>query len=344
MLRIIHFVNWAINRSGLFMCAAEQVKYERKHGINSEISIFETEFPKDNYIYEGIKAISWEQTKDADLFVMHRGIPAPLEELKKPTICVIHGTVEFLMLEEIFSHADKTPMNTHINMLKVYDACVTVNEHDRQIYALYEPENKLVLINDSIDTEKYTISGHQYPFTHHPQILWADSLRINKNPAAAIWAMDKVVKEIPEARLTVVGLDLLSILTWRNLILRSPKSHLARNLENVQLMTNDNLSYFRGADILVNGNMSGIPSRVSLEAMSCGCQVVGYSDSFTKWKCSFDIYDMADKIIECWKSIKNRKAEARLEARQYILDNHSMEKAVVEQYIPMYRKVLKLDK
>jgi len=342
-MKVVHFSNWAVNRSGLFMCTADQIKYERRLGIDSQMAIYETEFPKEEWLFDNwLKPISWEETKNADLYVIHRGLPKKLEDLKKPDIMVIHGTAEFLILEEVFSNAEKTPFNTHINLVRDCDASVAVNEHDRQIYSLYDPGDKLVLINDSIDTEKYTIEGNKYPFTH-TQILWADSLRPNKNPSAAIFAMAEVAKKRPDVKLSVIGLSLDSILTWRNLILRSPNNHLAANIENVQLLTNDSPSYFRGASILINGNMSGIPSRVSLEAMSCGCQVVGYSDSFTKWKCSFDIYDMAKIILECLEYIEKDPAKARLEARQYILDNHSIEKNI-EKYIALYKKILKIDK
>lgn len=342
-LRIIHFSNWAPRRSGLYECAKDQIKYERKFGLDSQMAIFEKEKPESSLIDDGwLTPITWEECKDADLFVIHRGVPGQLEDLNKPDVMVIHGTVEFLMLEEIFSDANKTPFNTHINLIRNCDAAVAVNQHDYDIYKLYDPSNKLNMINDSIDVERFTIEGHQYPYNHHPQILFCDSLRPNKFPSHAIWAMSEVVKKIPEARLTIVGLDLLGILTWRNIILRSPNTHLAGNIENVQLLTNDNVSYMRGADILVNGNISGIPSRTELEAMACGVHVIGYSDSFTKWKCNpFDIKDMANKISECWEYIKQDSIKARLEVRNYILEHHSMEKNVIEKYIPLYQKVLK---
>jgi glycosyltransferase involved in cell wall biosynthesis len=288
-----------------------------------------------------LKPITWDECKDADLFVMHRGIPLELEKLKKPLVVVIHGTVEFLLLEEIFSHADNTPINTHINLIKNCDACVAVNEHDRQIYSLYDPGDKLILINDAIDVEKYTIEGNQYPYFHRPQILFCDSLRPNKYPSHAIWAMAEVVKKIPNARLTVVGLDLLGILTWRNLILRSPNQHLAANIENIQLLTNDTISYFRGADIVINGNMSGIPSRTELEAKACGCSIISYGGNFTKWIAKpFDIKSIAEQVVNCWEERKNNPL-ARQQEREWVLENASMEKQVKEKYIPLYKKVLK---
>lgn len=341
-MKIIHFSNWAINRSGLCNCTLEQVKYERKYGIDSQISISETEVPTDDMIYEDIKPLIWDECKDADIFHIHRGLPAKLYSLKKPTITTIHGTVEFLMLDELFTNAESTPFNTHINLIRDSNATVSVNQHDYDIYKLYDTGDKVIMIHDAIDVEKYTIEGYQHPFKHHPQILFCDSLRINKHPAHIIWAMTEIVKVIPDARLTIVGLDLASIITWRNLILRSPNRSLAKNIEMIQLMTTEIRPYMRGADILINGNMSGIPSRTELEAMACGCHVVGYSNSFTKYKCNpFDIKDMAKKVIKCWNDIKDNKEMKRQEARSWVMENANMEKQVEQRYIPLYEKILK---
>lgn len=341
-MKVYHFSNWAPRRSGLYECTKDQIKYERKHGIDSQMIVSELEEPNESFIDDGwLRPIPWSAANDADLFVVHRGVPEKLLKHGKPEVLVIHGTVEFIMLEEVYSQAEKSGFNNHINLIKGSTKSVAVNQHDYDIYKLYDEFDNLSLIHDAIDVERFTIEGNKYPYNRHPQILFADSLRPNKYPAHAIWAMSEVVKRIPEARLTVVGLDLMSAVTWRNLILRSPKGHLAANIENIQLLTNDNASYMRGADILVNGNMSGIPSRVELEAMACGCQVVGFGD-FTPWTCKpFDIKDMADKICKCWDKIKKRQAKARQEARAWVLENANMEKAVVEKYIPLYETVLR---
>ena len=306
------------------------------------MAIMEAETPTDNMVDEGFRPITWDESKNADLFVIHRGIPVKIEkECPKKTIVVIHGTVEFMMLEDVASHAEKSGFNSHINLIKDCDASVAVNQHDYDIYKLYDPSDKLTMIHDAIDTERYTLDGYCHPFNNRPQILYCDSLRPNKHPAHAFWSMAEVVKKIPQARLSIVGLSLSSILTWRNMILRSPEGKLAENVELVQLMTPELRPYMRGADILINGNMSGIPSRVSLEAMACGCQVVSYAGDFTKFHPKpFDIKDMAAKIVDCWESIKDRMEAARKEARQWVLDNANMEKAVKDKFIPLYEKVI----
>jgi len=341
-MKILHFSNWAPRRSGLYECTKDQIKYERQMGIDSQMAIYERENPPEDWEDEGLKPVSWDWAEQADLYIIHRGLPEKVaNKWPKKKITVIHGTTEFLLLEEIFSKADKTPFNTHINLINTSDASVAVNEHDYSIYKIYDRKNTLHFIHDAIDISKFSINGYKHEYMKHPQILYADSLRVNKNPAHIIWAMSEIVKKIPTARLTILGLDLESILTWRNIILRSPNRFLEGYLENTQLEVTEVRPYMRGADILYNGNMSGISSRVEMEAMACGCQILSWTGNFTKWHPEiYNIQDIANKVMDCWEYIQKDPIKARQEARQYAIDHFNMEQKVKDEYIPLYKKVL----
>ena len=184
MKRIVHTSNWGCRRSGLYECVKDQIKYERKHGFDSQMTFFAHDKPKDFIAVDDgwLSPITWEESKNADLYIIHHGLPAELDEKKNPKkkVLVVHGTVEYLLLEEVFSHAEKTGFNQHINMLRDCDVAVAVNPHDYDIYKIYDDKNRLCLVHDAIDTERFTIDGYQHPFVNHPQILFCDSLRINK--------------------------------------------------------------------------------------------------------------------------------------------------------------------
>lgn len=344
MLRVIHWSNYAPRKSGLFECAKDQVKYERKFGIDSQMAIYERENPDENWIDDGwLKPISWKETEDADLHIIHRGLPKEIEDKipDKKKIVVIHGTSDFLVLDEVMSSAERTPFNTHINLINKNDAAVAVNPYDYEIYKLYDYNNKLTYIQDSIDFERFNLDEYKYPFMHHPQIIFCDSLRINKNPSHIIWAMKKIYEKIPTARLTVVSLDLETILTWRNILLRSARGLLKVLSENVLMEMTEIRPFLRGADILWNGNVSGIFSRVEMEAMACGCEVVGWDNTYTKWTPkSHNINDIADCVVNCWNEIKDNREEARKKAFQFASENFNMEKNVKEKYIPLYNQIL----
>ena len=345
-MKNLHFSNFAPNRSGLYECTKDQIKFERKNGIDSQLAIYETENPDD--LSDGwLKPVSWDWAKTADVFVIHRGLPPKVQNLYPNTkrIVVLHGTSEFLILEDIFSKAEQQNFNSHINFINRNDATTIVNQHDYDILKLYDYNNKLSLINDAIDMEKYDLEGYQYPYKNHPQILFCDSLRINKHPAHIIWAMEHVVKEIPTARLTIIGLDLEDILTWRNLLLRSKQSCLKDHCELIQLKTGDVLPYMRGADILYNSNASGIFSRVQIEAMACGCQIVSSNNKHTPFNFkTYDIKDIARATVDCWKYIEKNKNQARKNVRKVALDNFNMKDKVEKEYIPLYNKVLEKKK
>ena len=161
------------------------------------------------------------------------------------------------------------------------------------------------------------------------------------NPSHIIWAMKKIYEKIPTARLTVVSLDLETILTWRNIILRSAKGMLKGLSENVLMEMTEIRPFLRGADILWNGNVSGIFSRVEMEAMACGCQVIGFDDKYTKWKPkTHNLEDIADCVVDCWNEIKDNREDARQKVNQIAVENFSMEKNVKEKFIPLYKKFL----
>jgi len=343
-MKILHFSNYAPRKSGLYECTKDQIKYERKFGIDSQMAVYELKTPHEHWVDDNwLKPVSWDWAEQADIFVIHRGLPLEVEKKfpNKKKIVVIHGTSDFLVLDEVSSKADRTPFNTHINLINRNDACVAVNEYDYDIYKLYDYYDKLTYIRDSVDLERFNLEGYKYPFMYHPQIIFCDSLRINKNPSHIIWAMRKIQEKIPNARLTVVSLDLETILTWRNIILRSARGALCGLCENVLMEMTEIRHLLRGADILWNGNISGIFSRVEMEAMACGCEVVGWGNEYSQWQPkSHKLQDIADCVVDCWNTIKDNREEARKRVYQIASDNFSMETNVRDKYIPLYKKFL----
>jgi len=344
MISVLHFSNYAPRKSGLYECTKDQIKYERKLGIDSQMAIYEREKPDENWIDDGwLKPVSWDCAEKADIFIVHRGFPKEVENKfpNKKKIVVIHGTSDYLVLDEVSSRAENTSFNTHVNLINRCDASIAVNTYDYEIYKLYDYHNKLTYIQDSIDFERFNLEGYKYPFMYHPQIIFCDSLRINKNPSHIIWAMKKIYEKIPTARLTIVSLDLETILTWRNILLRSARGTLKALCENVLMEMTEIRPFLRGADILWNGNVSGIFSRVEMEAMACGCDVIGWDNKYTKWQPkTHNIEDVANCVVDCWNERKNNIEEKRKELNKFAFENFNIEEQVKEKFIPLYNQVL----
>jgi len=343
-MKVLHFSNYAPRKSGLYECCKDAIKFERKYGVDSQMALFEYKEPEKCWIDDGwMQPVSWDWAENADLFIIHRGLPSEVE-IKYPDkkqIVVIHGTSDFLMLNEVLTKANETSFNTHINLINNCAASVAVNTYDYGIYKLYDYKDKLTYIQDSIDFEKFNLEGYKYPFLRHPQIIFCDSLRINKNPSHIIWAMDKIHKAIPSARLTIVSLDLESILTWRNVLMRSKGGNLYHLCENVLMEMTEIRPFLRGADFLWNGNVSGIFSRVEMEAMACGCEVVGWDNKYSNMPKNHTIDAIADCIIKRWNKIKDNQEDYKKKNYQLAFENFNMETQVKNKFIPLYEKILK---
>ena len=340
-MKVAHFGLWAPNRSGLHEATIEQILYERKAGLDSCLIHSEIENPDPNRYCEpelDIIAHGWDYAKDADVWVMHRTIPAKLMPMlsKKKNIGILHGTSEIMVMHEVESGGKNDKFNMHIEFLNTFKKIVTITKSDTQVMKLYDKHKKVVFINDSIDTDKYSPIGHRWKFKYHPAIISTTNIRINKNPSPLIWAMPRVIEEIPKARLNMFGLNLADINIWRNMILKSGPISVA--LENIHNQFFDLTPFMRGADISFNSNYSGIFSRDSMEALSCGCSVVAYTPEHTKYSCYRETESIVSAIKQAWEDIKSNPERQIEKNRQYALDNFSWHKNV-HKYIDLYNSL-----
>jgi len=340
-MKICHFGMWSPNRSGLHEATVEQILYERKEGLDSYLIHSEVEDPDPNRctdVENDITAHGWKFAQDADVWVMHRAIPGKLMPMlqHKKNIGILHGTSEIMVLHEIESHGKNDKFNMHIDFLKRFQKVVTITKSDTEVMQMYDTENKVVHINDSIDTEKYSPIGYKWEYRYRPAIISTTNIRINKNPAPLFWAMPKIIEKIPKARLNVFGLNLHDLSTWSNIIMKSP--YISISLENVHNQFFDLRPFLRGADISFNSNYSGIFSRDSMEALACGCSVVAYTPEHTKYACYRHIPSIVDAIQRAWDDIRNNPEKQIEENRQYAFDNFSWEKNV-KKYIKLYESL-----
>ena len=137
-MKVVHFCQMAPNKSGMYESTKDQIKYERREGIESDIvdsmSALNTG-RRDDWL----DTVSWEKAKDAEIWVIHSHIPPPLEkyiadEKKRKKHVILsncHGPVEHMLLKEygaamLNNHDMRTFTETHINMVWSHDACVGV--------------------------------------------------------------------------------------------------------------------------------------------------------------------------------------------------------------------------
>ena len=351
-MKVVHFCQMAPNKSGMYESTKDQIKYERKEGLESDIVDAASNLnvgKKDGWL----ETVSWEKAKDTEIWVNHFGVPPPLLEYIKDKnnrkkhiiITNCHGPVEHMFLKEygamMLSNYDlKAFTDTHVNMVWNYDACVVINQHEYDVSILYDEHNKLHYIPNSIDLERVDSKASDWPYVKRPAIVVADYPRFEKTPVHMIWSMPKVIEKIPSARLSVLGLPFENIEFWRNVFHRSKGQNLIMGcIDNLHIKSGPVIPYMRGADIMFNSNFSGILSRVGMEAMALGVPVVSYNGDYTDYHAKiFDLDSIAEQVELCWNDLNNPKKKLREKTRAYA-KKHFDREVSVKKYIKLYEKL-----
>lgn len=346
-MKVAHWSSFAPSRSGLYEAAKDLVLAERAAGIDSmfiNMSVADPEkhlakCPGGRLDECNLNPSTWEEAKDAHIWVVHRGIPVEMiEEAKKHyTVMAIHGGPEHMAMADIASNGNTQSFNSHINMVNNYSKAVALNEHDYKIWQLYADPGQVVHIEDSIDVSRFAPEGYAWEFHGLPAILYADISRNIKLPFTLYWAMPGVHKKLPEARLEVYGLPFAEINTFRNMMIRAHDITLLGTLESVQLITSDLRPMMRGAHIGVNPNLSGVRSRVTMEMMACGLPVISSNGDYPiRQYRPYDTVGLERAICVAWEDMKKDIPAAREKARAWAIEHWDVKKAVETGWIPLY--------
>ena len=352
---VCHFTPWAPRRSGMYESVKDQIKYERKAGLKSDLvdphkeegaAIELSTGNKYDLVDDGWYApIPWEKAKEADIWVMHYLIPEKLMSLfdQKATIAVLHGPSEHCLLKEWTSELKHRSFDGHISCLWKYDATVVINKHEFEIMQLYDEKRRLHYIPNSIDLERYKQEGLKWEYQYRPAIASFDVSRLEKLPVHLLWASPKIVERIPTARINIFSLPIPQFSFFRDLICKKWRREFEADVF-VEIFSLENMNlipFMRGADIVFNNNFSGIASRVSMEAMAMGTPVVSYGGDYTKYHAKiFDLNSIAEQIEQCWKEMNIKGNTVRQDTLKYAKENFDRTK-YIPQYVKLYEETLK---
>lgn len=350
-MKVVHFTNYVPRRSGMYESVKDQIKYERKEGLESNL-VDPNEYHKKGkpeWADDGwLSPVSWKVGEEADVWVCHAKIPEELSKKyfdKKATVCVLHGPSEHMLLKEWTTERKSEAFHLHIRILWSYDSAVVINQHEYDIMKLFDEYNRLTYIPNSIDLDRYQskdIAAWQYK--HHPAICSFDVPRLEKLPASLIWAAPTIAKKVKTARLNIFSLEVESFTTWRNIFCKSKRRALETLCENIQLKNNDLRPFMKGADIMFNNNFSGILSRVGMECMAMGVPVVSYGGDYTKYHAKiFDLDSIATQIRRCWKDLSKEGSTLRQDTIKYAQENFDRAKEV-KKYVKLYEDLLRKKK
>lgn len=343
-MHVVHWTNWAPRRSGMFESVKDQIKYERREGLQSDLAEPDARHKEGRAeVDDGwLSPISWELAKAADIHVLHAWIPDEFKNDKtKKHIAVLHGPNEHMLWKEFTSNRTDEAFNLHLRILWQYDATIVHYDHEWDILKLYDEHDRLHLVPNSIDLERYDGDDiFAWQFRHHPAILSCDTVRLEKLPAQIIWAMPKIAALIPDARLSLFGLPMEGISTWRNIFCKAKGRAIEALCENIQFEINDLRPFMRGADIGFNNNMNGIYSRAQMEMMAMGKPIVAYNGKYTPYIARvWDLESIAGQIELCWKDLGRAGSAIKDNTARYARENFDRAKAV-KLDIAVYEKVL----
>lgn len=344
-MKVVHFANWAPRRSGMYESTKDQIKYERREGLESDFvdphEVYKNGKP--DFIDDGwLSPVAHGIAEKADIWVMHSYIPESLKPMfnQKITVAVLHGPSEHMLLKEWTSGRKEAAFNLHINILWKYDATIVLNKHEKDIMELYDEHDRLHYIPNSIDIERYSSEGFVWEYEKHPAIISCDVPRLEKLPAHVVWAMPEIVKRIPNARLSLFSLPLEPISTFRNIFCRSKLRNLEKLCETIQLENRNLKPFMAGADIGFNNNISGIASRVSMEFMAMGVPVISYGGDYTPYIAKIWSFDsIAEQVERCWKDLSIKGSRLKKFTAKYAADNFDRAKEV-KKYVELYKKLM----
>ncbi|MDP2365361.1 MAG: glycosyltransferase [Ignavibacteria bacterium] len=342
---IVHWTGWAPRQSGMFESVKDQIKYERKAGLQSDMADPNEKYKEggETILDDGwFSPISWKQAESADIYVMHSWIPDEIKKLQgKKHVAILHGPTEHMLWKEWVSNRKEEAFNLHINILWKYDATIVLNKHEFDIMKLYDEYSRLHYIPNSIDLERYQNKEIQtWKYRNHPAIISCDVIRLEKLPAHIIWAMPRIAEKIPEARLNLFCLQLEPISTWRNIFCRSHLRNLEHLCESIQLENNELRPFMKGADIGFNNNVSGIASRVTMEMQAMGIPVISYGGEYTPYIAKiWDLDSITEQVIRCWNDLTKEGSKVMEETRRYARKNYDRAERVKE-YITLYNKLM----
>lgn len=342
---ITHFTPMAPGKSGMYESTKDQIKYERREGLDSEF--IDAVNPKGwGRKDDWLDSSRWDMAYDADVWVIHSNLPPPLFEYikdeknrkKHKLVSIMHGPVENMILKEfafMLKNIQEPAFSvTHINAIWDHDACVVLNQHEYNVSVLFDENEKLVYIQNSIDLERME-GKFKWEYDNHPAILSCDVPRIEKVPIHILLAMPKIIERIPTAKLNMFALPVIDIEFWRNIICRSKKMQLHLEcIENFQMRMNTVDPFIIGADIIFNSNYSGIMSRVHMEAMAAGVPVVSYNGDYTPYHAKiFDLDSIAETVQQCWDDINS--TDLKFETKLYAHENFDRSRQV-KKYVKLY--------
>ena len=309
-MRVAHWSSWGPGISGMYHTTKDLVLAERRLGIEAELLALHA--PAGGLRDGDFEAAPYAFADVADVYVLHARIEPPYYGDGTPTVFLMHGHPLYSWQVEAYrtEEGNANPWTTTLFYLSDL-------EHVHRFVTLWPSQlpywdvllgpgqrERLRCVSRGVDLSKrFVPDGERAALRGRPALLIADSWRLFKDVLAPLFACARVHQLDHDALVTLVGTPPAGSVVGQALRSTIQGSELHRAVAEVHEVRHDIERYYRAADILVTSVRGD--SRVVLEALACGCDVVCQSaDSGLKGLHEADFRSpetIANTIMDVWE-------------------------------------------
>lgn len=318
-MKIAHLLHYHPHRSGLYESARELIAAECRLGHDARFVDGRMEAAPHPYLWDReTRSADPKFLNEADIVVAHQMIrPSLFEAIKKPMILMLHGTPRDCMWGELYEGTKSYTAILNLINDDRFVGFVTLWKEHIDFWKCIVPENKLFYIPAFADLKVFTPDGETHDFnpSGSPNIVFADTWRIDKNPFEILHAYRLFKGSYPNARLHLFAKSRRGDGIWDRLM---NAIALGRDdfYGHVEGMVQDLPKVLRAADFVISPVT--LANRLVRESLACGVPLVaGRQCKYTPY--SADHYapqQFCEAMIECWKDVQKDRELCRNAARQ----------------------------
>jgi len=363
MLKVVHFVQVAPCRSGLYETTREickgQIEYLKWNARMVDVTGICTGSgePTKQKEERGIPLADLKWARRADVFFLHTGIPKEIEGTK-PTVYFAHGMPEYTLYSQIMR---EVAVSEEIRKKKLENATpffgswglvVQIAKYDwmkaaitlwRRHKPYWEPYfKKVILGNHFCDLEKFKPEGDKADYVQRPaenggmNITFADHWRYTafKDPFQILHGARKFCKST-NSRIHLYAVPKEEVRDLRhpwNSIIHGISEELEHTLGGFYAVHADIASVHRAADLLITPSCDD--TRTVIEASACGCPVLArHGTEAAIFHCRIEDPDELDRSLrDIYQKWQDKKTWSKLQkqSRDLVTDKSLSLKSCVE--------------
>ncbi len=219
-----------------------------------------------------VKLAPWDSVlNDPDtVHVVHTYSPYTLHDMKRK-IVLTHGNAEYCWWNVIYDVAPPAWWQI-VALVRLCDAVVTWHDFDAQFWQEIA-RGEVHSIRRGVDLNYWSPQGEKHVADVHPNLFYADAMRMRKQPFALLFAAKKIQRQLKYAHLTMIMSMPEKNIAWTNLITQLEIDHFCPLVFG---LLQDPRPRFRGADILISPLKGGLISRTAVETMACGTPIIAF--------------------------------------------------------------------